>query len=297
MEFKAHGKLLLFGEYIVLEGSKCLAIPLHYHQTLTVKKSDSLHHIWRSLESGKEWFSCSFNDKLDILQSNHAEAADTLRQLLMLIYNKLPTLFQEKRYFEVNADFPLKWGLGSSSTLVSLLSQWSGLDPYALLDNSFGGSGYDIACATASGPILYEKSNRKTQSVMLPDSISSRLLFIYSGRKQLTTQETLRFKGRDIPKNAVDRMNQMIDGVLQTKQIADFEKYINESESLLASLLQKEAIQEVLFKDYPYSIKSLGAWGGDFFMASYRDEKEARDYFSQKGYPVHFTYPEIIYHP
>lgn len=297
MKFQAHGKLLLFGEYLVLEGSKCLAIPLRYHQTLAVSKSDSPHHIWRSFETGKEWFSCAFNDSLEVFSHNQTDTANTLRRLLVLIHHKLPALFREKRCFEVNADFPLKWGLGSSSTLVSLLSQWSGLDPYILLDNSFGGSGFDIACATASGPIVYEMSNRTIQSVMLPDSISSKLLFIYSGRKQSTAQETLRFKDKDIPQHAVDRMNGLIDKVLQVKQIVDFETYMSESELLLAPLLYKDAVKAALFKDYPYSIKSLGAWGGDFFMASYRDEREARNYFSNKGYPVHFTYPEIIYRP
>ena len=59
-----------------------------------------------------------------------------------------------------NLEFDLQWGLGSSSTLISLLAQWLKIDPYLLLSKTFKGSGYDIACANASSPILYELTER-----------------------------------------------------------------------------------------------------------------------------------------
>jgi hypothetical protein len=38
------------------------------------------------------------------------------------------------------------------------------IDPYELLAKTFGGSGYDIACATAKSAITYQKiSNLKSQ--------------------------------------------------------------------------------------------------------------------------------------
>ena len=43
-------------------------------------------------------------------------------------------------------EFPREWGLGTSSTLISNLADWAGADPYALLDKTIGGSGYDLAC-------------------------------------------------------------------------------------------------------------------------------------------------------
>jgi hypothetical protein len=42
-------------------------------------------------------------------------------------------------------------------------------------------------------------------------------------------------------------------------------------------------------------MKSLGAWGGDFILAtSDRSAKETWAYFNQKGYSVCFQYDEII---
>ena len=39
--FKSHGKLLITGEYFVLNGAKALSIPTSYYQTLEVEKIDS----------------------------------------------------------------------------------------------------------------------------------------------------------------------------------------------------------------------------------------------------------------
>jgi hypothetical protein len=48
----------------------------------------------------------------------------------------------------------LKMGTGNSSTLINNIAQWLQIDAFTLLNNSFGGSGYDIACAQ-NNPILY----------------------------------------------------------------------------------------------------------------------------------------------
>ena len=57
--------------------------------------------------------------------------------------------------------FPRAWGLGTSSTLISLIAQWAKCDPFELLFEAFGGSGYDIACATANSPISYQLPRKK----------------------------------------------------------------------------------------------------------------------------------------
>ena len=65
----------------------------------------------------------------------------------------------------------MNWGLGSSSTLISLLSQWSGVAPEKLLSTSFGGSGYDVACATAKDAIIYANGKTKKE-IHLADSLT-----------------------------------------------------------------------------------------------------------------------------
>ena len=49
--------------------------------------------------------------------------------------------------------FSKNWGLGSSSTLINNLADWANVDSYELLNLTFGGSGYDIACAKHNNPI------------------------------------------------------------------------------------------------------------------------------------------------
>jgi hypothetical protein len=47
-----------------------------------------------------------------------------------------------------------------------------------------------------------------------------------------------------------------------------------------------------LFKDYPNTIKSLGAWGGDFVLAT--GNNSDMDYFKNKGYNTIIPFQEMI---
>ena len=50
--------------------------------------------------------------------------------------------------------------------------------------------------------------------------------------------------------------------------------------TLLGEILGMEPIKKRLFPDYPGSVKSLGAWGGDFILAT--GSAEDQDYFQAK---------------
>lgn len=281
---------MLFGEYLVLNGSDCLAFPLKFGQTLSVTKSDAI--IWESYSKHGSWFSASMSNDFTILDTNNEEVAEVLRQLFIVIRTEKPNLDFNQR-FRAEANFELNWGLGSSSTLISLLSQWSGVETKKLLDASFGGSGYDVACATAKAPILYANGKIKKE-VLLPESITNKLLFIYLGNKQNSREEIKRFKNADVAQDQIDSMNAIISNALQTDKIDVFEHQLDLSEELISSIIGTIQLKQRLFADYPYSIKSLGAWGGDFFLATYRDLKTAKIYFEEKGYDVLFTYQEFI---
>jgi len=47
-----------------------------------------------------------------------------------------------------------------------------------------------------------------------------------------------------------------------------------------------------LFSDFPGSIKSLGAWGGDFVLAA--SASPAENYFKTRGYTTYFAYHDFI---
>ena len=54
----------------------------------------------------------------------------------------------------------------------------------------------------------------------------------------------------------------------------------------------KETVQEALFKDFSGQTKSLGAWGGDFILAT--GDKKTPDYFKQKGFETVIPYSQMI---
>jgi mevalonate kinase len=292
MNYYASGKLMLFGEYLVLKGSQCLAAPVKYGQKMEVQFIPGNDIKWTSRVQGREWFSAHFDKSLSTV--SNTSTPDLLFKLLKLIQSEKPEIFHSGLQIEVDADFPLEWGFGSSSTLISLLAQWSGLDPYFLLKKTIGGSGFDLACARETAPILYRMNGNKVEHVELSKSITSKLLFVYSGKKQNSKNEIERFSKLEIKEKDICKMDQIVSSVIQSEHIDEFEKWVVESENLISGILNCPAIKENKFKDYPFTLKSLGAWGGDFFMATYRNEKEARNYFSNLGYSIQFDYSQLI---
>ena len=59
--FYSNGKLLLTGEYAVLDGALSLALPTKLGQKMTVTEMASEKIIWKSLdEKGRIWFETDF---------------------------------------------------------------------------------------------------------------------------------------------------------------------------------------------------------------------------------------------
>lgn len=299
-KFSASGKLLLFGEYLVLRGAKSLAIPLRYGQTLNVSAHSTGHILWKCFEKGKEWLQIEFTSSFDIIHASDEKKAAIVQLLLQFIHTEKPSLKIAGLNFHFEIDFDRGFGFGTSSTFLSLLSQWSGVNPYLLLEKSFGGSGFDIATATSEGPIIYKKEGvaadeiRQITPVTIPENIHNHLLFVYTGKKQRSRDEVLSFGQKQISITQIVEMNHIIDTVLRSDEIDNFERQMKKSEKLLSTILWIPALQSNFFSDYPYAIKSLGAWGGDFIMATFRDEAKARNYFSEKGMNVTFNYQQLI---
>ena len=281
---------MLFGEYLVLHGAKSLAFPLKFGQTLTMKPAKTFS--WESYSIDGKWFEVTLDEELDIEDTNNWEVAEILMGLIKNIHAMKPSL-DINQAFKAEANFDLQWGLGSSSTLISLLSQWSDVDPDILLEQSFGGSGYDIACATADHPIVFVKDT-SIEEVELAEAVTEKLLFVYLGKKQNSREEIKRFQNSNVTSTHVDEMNEIIEKSIEANDIEAFEEQLNRSEVMLSPVIGLDKLKEKEFRDYPHSIKSLGAWGGDFFLATYRDLEEAQNYFKNKGMSTMFTYNELV---
>lgn len=303
-ELRANGKLLLTGEYVVLDGARALALPTRPGQTLRVQVAEAApsDFSWQSLdEHGVPWFAGRWSwPTLNQIAVSDASIAGYLEKLLRLAIAENPDWWETTQGVQVTTrlEFPRDWGLGSSSTLVSLLSQWSQVDAYALLAASFGGSGYDLACAVAPGPLLFERRADTPQStpVIFTPSFVEQLLFVYLGKKQNSREGIARYRERKIthdpPIAAIDALTM---DLLTCQDFDHFQELLLAHERLLEGFLDIPRVQEQYFRTYPGVVKSLGAWGGDFVLAASSQPLTAqRTYFEQQGYPTVLTYSELI---
>lgn len=290
-KLRASGKLMLFGEYTVLRGSESLAFPLTFGQDLEVQPHPTTN--WKSYDRNHCWFEASFDENLDLVSTNDPAAGKILSNLFKFIRSKKPEV-NFSYSFKTTADFDLNWGLGSSSTLISLLSQWSGCNAYEMLAASFGGSGYDVACANAKSPIIFSKESHQIEEVQLNPAITNQMLFVYLGKKQNSRDEIKRFKTSEVTEKHIQSINKIIRQTVDCEDIDNFEQLIENAERLISPIIGKERLKQHIFADYTHSIKSLGAWGGDFFLATYRDLNAAKEYFTSKGFTTMFTYNELI---
>ncbi|MCT6868379.1 MAG: GYDIA family GHMP kinase [Apibacter sp.] len=302
-KFKSNGKLLLTGEYTVLDGALSLAIPTRLGQSLLVKEADKLHHkiVWKAHKNdGKLWFKTI----LDI-RSNKIEETDNINFSKRLLHifqeaNKLGSKkFKNNFGYECTTqlDFPENWGFGTSSTLINNIAHWAKVDPYKLLENTFGGSGYDIACANAITPITYqlkENSSSRVEKVMLSKEITDHLLFVYLNQKQDSREGIQQYKQRTKSEFLLDAISKITREISNPKiTFTHFSNLILEHEQMISQFINIQPVKERLFSDYPGFIKSLGAWGGDFIMVEKLEISD--DYFKKKGYNVIKRYNEIIY--
>lgn len=296
-KYYSNGKLLLTGEYLVLDGATSLALPTKYGQELIVEKIDPPYVNWESLDvNGNQWFHSKF--ELPSFESDcNNEIASTLLNILKEAQNLNPKFLTEGSGLQVQTkvSFPNNWGLGTSSTLINNIAQWAKVDAFELLNNSFGGSGYDIACAQNNSSILYSLQNGKpiVEVVDFDPCFKNQLYFVHLNKKQNSKEGIKNYK--DISKNSAD-FNKEISGItiqlLNCKDLSDFNKLLAEHERIIAGIIQKDPVQKALFSDYFGQTKSLGAWGGDFILATGNDD--TINYFKNKGFETVVSYRDMI---
>lgn len=301
--FRANGKLLLTGEYFVLDGAKALALPTIPGQKMTITEgADSTDTFsWKSLAvDGSLWFSAVYDKKsLGIIQSDDWPTAQRLKEILLAItelntnfHIKIQTLNEVATLLE----FPKDWGLGTSSTLIAMMAEWAEVDAHILLQKTFGGSGYDLACASADGALVYQLPGPVVKPVLFNPSFASQLYFVYLNKKQNSREGIRHYRSLvQKPVTEIADITALTQAMQICKTLTDFEKIINEHETIVAKTLNVQKVKDLYFKDYPGAIKSLGAWGGDFILVT-GDQPENRieNYFKQKKMSVFKPYHTII---
>ncbi len=299
MEFYSNGKLFILGEYYVLEGAKVFALPTKYGQYLKVFPINTPVLSWKSYDAdGSVWY----NDEIavaDIL-SNNQTSTDKIRNTLIDILHQAhlvnpKVLNNEGFVVETELTFPRNWGLGTSSTLINNIAQWFQIDAFQLLQKSFGGSGYDIACAQNNVPVTYQVKNNRplVEQVAFNPGFKDQIYFVYLNQKRDSKEAIANFKKKqkDLSEE-IKTVSKMTDELLQIQNLETFITFFKTYEQNLSAILETPTIQEQLFPDFAGLIKSLGGWGGDFVMVA--SKQNPTDYFKQKGYTTIIPYNDMI---
>ncbi|RYJ43378.1 GYDIA family GHMP kinase [Flavobacterium beibuense] len=301
--FYSNGKLLITGEYTVLDGANAFALPTKQGQYLYINSGNDKTIIWKSFDNDKSiWFedTLSFSEIYNGCTESKNPVTQTLVKILNAAHSHNPDVLNNSTGYEVITEltFPRQWGLGTSSTLINNIAQWFNIDAYTLLNESFGGSGYDIACAQNNTPILYRLDNNKpiVKKIEFNPSFTNRVFFVYLNQKQNSRSAIAAYKSKknDIS-SIITKINFITQEALKAQDLNEFINLMDEHSLIMSNILEIPTVKEELFHDFNGTVKSLGAWGGDFILVvSLTDETNTINYFKEKGYPVIVPYKDMI---
>lgn len=297
--FYSNGKLFISGEYLVLDGADAFALPTKFGQDLVVTEGENQIIEWKSYDYDKQlWFEnvISFDEVINNADSEVETVKTTLINILHEAYLLNPEFIKQSKGYRIttNLTFPRNWGLGTSSTLINNIAQWTKINAFTLLKNSFGGSGYDIACAQNNTPILYRIENNFVEPVIFNPDFTENIHFVYLNKKQnskTAIQAYNRHKDQNLAKSVAEN-NKITNAILNAKTLKEFAYAVEKHEIHLSNIMEIKTIKEIAFPDFNGTVKSLGAWGGDFVMVV--SKENPKDYFTSKGYDVILSYDEMI---
>jgi len=298
-----NAKLLLTSEYLVLNGAEALAVPLKFGQRLCAEENNLGFISWQSIANdGSTWFSGKYaiND-FSIIECSNTDIAKHPQRLLVAAQKINPQFCTSIPGCNVisTLNYPLLWGLGSSSTLISAVAGWAGIDPFELHFEVSKGSGYDIACAISNGPLLYSLQGNKPAFERVPFSpaFADHIYFVYQGNKQDSAEGIQKYRNRNSnpDKGIVDSATALTKRMLIAATLHEFEQIIREHEILISRLLNAPSVRQTMFSDLPGEVKSLGAWGGDFCMLTWHDDPGSLTaYLKSKGLEIVFNFNDIV---
>ncbi|SDK91616.1 Mevalonate kinase [Salinimicrobium catena] len=302
-KFYSHGKLLITGEYVVLDGATALALPTRFGQSIEVKKAENGFIQWTSYDHEENiWFEAEI--ALDEITRHTVEQKeeDKFRKRLVFILREAhqanPKLLQKDKGFQVTTftEFPLDWGLGTSSTLIANIANWFSIDPFELQEKTFGGSGYDIAVAIEDSAVTYEltKSGRSILTTSFHPDFSDSIFFVHLNRKQNSRESIQHYKKqeKEALATACEKISRLTHQVITCSSLSEFNLLLEIHEQIISQLINLPKVKTSFFPDYSGGIKSLGGWGGDFILATGGEAEQ--DYFRKKGYETIIPYSEMI---
>ena len=298
----AHGKLMLSGEYLVMHGALSLGLPLKLGQVMEIVPTQSGLIEWQSSDTVGLWFEGSYSlPQMEPVYMSEAAVGLSLQRMLLITKKLNPDFLIDSQGLKINThlEFNRSWGFGSSSSIIALIAEFADVDPMELFAGIMNGSGYDVACAISDEPILFQRINHvpSWKPANFSPEFSDSLYFVYLGNKQNSTAEVSLFlkKNPETMEEAVLEISEIGKKILTAQNLSEFNTLISLHEQILSGVLEVDTVKSTLFADFDGAVKSLGAWGGDFILASSDAGHEfVRDYFSRKGYHTIFHYDNIV---
>ena len=268
---------------------------------MKVQELNGSEILWNSFgPDGKKWFSA----EIDLMGFNVEESTDEqtgkyLRKMLKACCQNNSEFLSHWKKYKVDhfLEFPIEWGLGSSSTLIHNMASWADVSPYHLYFDVEEGSGYDVACAGAEGPILYTLGDGSIdlEEIEFQPKFIDKLYFLPLGKKINSKEAIQNLKKSKPDKKLIEEATELTKKLLGIQSLDAFESWINEHEQLIKNFTGLQRIKDQLFSDYPGEVKSLGAWGGDMVLiTSKSNQSETENYFKSKGFDKIIPYQDLI---
>lgn len=292
------GKLMLTSEYVAVDGALVLAVPTKLGQEFFFDESDDEKSLiyWNAYHQDQLWLETVIGYKTwTIIKTNDQKASEFILKVLKNVQELSEIKFKTNNsyHLKTNLQFPSDFGLGSSSTLMSNLGEWAEIDPFVLNEISLGGSGYDVAVAKEKSAILYSRfPERVYEKVTFDPNFKDDLIFIHLNQKQDTREGISHYRSKPTSTELINVYSELTKLIVNCQNLEEFSQLMTIHEQKLSDFLGIPTVKEKYFRNCPSFVKSLGAWGGDFVLASKFGDYEA--YFKQQGFGKIFPWCDLI---
>lgn len=300
VSYYANGKLLLTGEYLIMDGATALALPVKYGQQLDLTTDSHQNLVWEASDVNGTWFEGIFSlPSLAVIRATDEYVGKYLQRLLQAAaeLNSNHSL-TEGCNIQTRLNYSRYLGLGSSSTVISLVARLFGVDKYKLHNKVSSGSGYDVACSDKEHPFLFTRKGDQAfiEPVSFLPPFHEHMYFIYLGNKQDTDKEILNYRaaGNQQLESTISEISNITRSVIESRELSTFVSLIAKHEDILSARLNRPGIKN-MFPGFQGVLKSLGAWGGDFMLAvSETDEANVRAFFSKYNIEIIYRYNDLV---
>jgi len=317
------GKILLSGEYLVLDGATALGLVSRMGQSIRVEadpQSPPWTLSWTALDmDGKPWMEAALvlENECWSLSDDSAEVPENQRlmQGLQAVWDlasekqisksspstsakQSPAHFLAQTGLRVTTslEFPRRWGLGSSSTLIALLAEWWDVDArrlYAMVQN---GSGYDLEIALSGRSMLFNREPLQIQTLDFHVPPGSMLRLVDPGSKQISSAEVSRYRNLSLQTRteAVPRISKISEALAKGPTIQEMLNLLRDHDEILEGVLGQPCLHTTEGNGFPGRLKSLGAWGGDLFLAASDQQSLAMEWLDNHLNWTSFPLEDLI---